>query len=143
MNKEISNYNENEYLELLKTAITQINVSRNSIALQINTTVSSTYWNLGKLLHEKKIEGGYGSNIINRLSVDLKDTFPDMGLSPRNLWNMKLFYERYAESDKKLLQAVAVLQWGHNLLLINKKLSDEEVYFYAIESVSKANISEK
>ena len=101
MNKEISNYNENEYLELLKTAITQINVSRNSIALQINTTVSSTYWNLGKLLHEKKIEGGYGSNIINRLSVDLKDTFPDMGLSPRNLWNMKLFYERYAESDKK------------------------------------------
>ena len=50
---------------------------------------------------------------------------------------MKLFYERYAESDKKLLQAVAVLQWGHNLLLINKKLSDEEVYFYATESVSK------
>ena len=54
--------------------------------------------------------------------MDLKDSFPDMGLSPRNLWNMKLFYERYAESDKKLLQAVAVLQWGHNLLLINKKL---------------------
>ena len=31
---------------------------------------------------------------------------------PRNLWNMKLFYERYIDSDKKLLQAVAVLQWG-------------------------------
>lgn len=39
---------------------------------------------------------------------------------PRNLWSMKLFYERYIDSDKKLLQAVAVLQWGHNLLLINK-----------------------
>ena len=38
---------------------------------------------------------------------------------------MKLFYERYIDSDKKLLQAVAVLQWGHNLLLINKKVSDE------------------
>ena len=91
MNKEISNYNENEYLELLKTAITQINVSRNSIALQINSTVSSTYWNLGKLLHEKKIEGGYGSNIINRLSVDLKDTFPDMGLSPRKFVEYETF----------------------------------------------------
>ena len=76
-------------------------------------------------MHEKKIEGGYGGNVINRLSVDLKQSFPDMGLSPRNLWNMKLFYERYIDSDKKLLQAVAVLQWGHNLLLINKKLSDE------------------
>ncbi|MEE1290738.1 MAG: PDDEXK nuclease domain-containing protein [Spirochaetota bacterium] len=137
MKNEISNNSENEYIEILNTAITQINVSRNAIALQINSTVSTTYWNLGKLLHDKKIEGGYGSNIINRLSVDLKDSFPDMGLSPRNLWNMKLFYERYAESDKKLLQAVAVLQWGHNLLLINKKLSDEEVYFYATESVSK------
>lgn len=56
---------------------------------------------------------------------------------PRNLWNMKLFYERYIDSDKKLLQAVAVLQWGHNLLLINKKLSDEETFYYATESVLK------
>lgn len=37
---------------------------------------------------------------------------------------MKFFFERYKDSGKKLLQAVAVLQWGHNLLLINKKLSD-------------------
>ena len=50
---------------------------------------------------------------------------------------MKLFYERYIDSDKKLLQDVAVLQWGHNLLLINKKLSDEETFYYATESVLK------
>lgn len=128
---------ETEYTELLNTAITQINGARNSLALQVNTTVNSVYWNLGKLLHDKKIEGGYGSNVINRLSVDLKAEFPDMGLSPRNLWNMKLFFERYEKADQKLLQAVAVLQWGHNLLLINKKLTDEETYFYAMESVSK------
>ena len=60
-----------------------------------------------------------------------------MGLSPRNLWNMELFYERYAASDKQLLQAVAVLRWGHNLLLINKRLSDEEAYFYAVECIEK------
>jgi predicted nuclease of restriction endonuclease-like (RecB) superfamily len=59
-----------------------------------------------------------------------------MGLSPRNLWNMKLFYDRYKDSDQKLLRAVAVLQWGHNLLLINKKLSDDESYFYAKEAVN-------
>lgn len=133
----VVNISENEYSELLKIAVTQIESGRNSIALQINTTANSTYWNLGKLLHDRQIEGGYGSNVINRLSVDLKREFPDMGLSPRNLWNMKLFYERYADSDKKLLQAVAVLQWGHNLLLINKKLSDDETYYYALESVSK------
>ncbi|WP_303921575.1 PDDEXK nuclease domain-containing protein [Treponema berlinense] len=137
MNIEMKNLSENEYSDILSTAINQIQASRNAIAAQINTAANSTYWNLGKLLHDRKIEGGYGSNIINRLSIDLKSSFPDMGLSPRNLWNMKLFYERYANSDKKLLQAVAVLQWGHNLLMINKKLSDEEAYYYATESVLK------
>ena len=139
MNEEnlVTNISENEYSELLNTAITQIQTGRNTLALQVSTTVSSVYWNLGKLLHDKKIENGYGSKIIDRLSSDLKLKFPDMGLSPRNLWNMKLFYERYIDSDKKLLQAVAVLQWGHNLLLINKKLSDEETFYYATESVLK------
>ena len=33
---------------------------------------------------------------------------------------MKCFYERYKTCDLKLRQAVAVLSWGHNLLLINK-----------------------
>ena len=135
MKNEIQNLTENEYTELLNTAKAQINAARNAIAVQVNSTANSTYWNLGKLLHEKKIEGGYGGNVINRLSVDLKQSFPDMGLSPRNLWNMKLFYERYIDSDKKLLQAVAVLQWWHNLLLINKKLSNEETFYYATEFV--------
>lgn len=38
-----------------------------------------------------------------------KNEFPDMGLSPRNLWDMKRFYERYYQADIKLRQAVAVL----------------------------------
>ena len=60
-----------------------------------------------------------------------------MGLSPRNLWNMKLFYERYRLANPKLLQAVVVLPWGHNLLLINKVQSLDAVEFYANEAVSK------
>ncbi len=128
---------ENEYTDLLKTAKSQIEFGRTTIALQVNSTANTTYWNLGKLLHERKIEGGYGSSVIERLSVDLKNDYPDMGLSPRNLWNMKLFYERYKNSDQKLLHVVAVLQWGHNLLLINKKLSDQETFYYATESIKK------
>jgi hypothetical protein len=31
---------------------------------------------------------------------------------------LKRFYERYYQADTKLLQAVAVLPWGHNLLLL-------------------------
>ena len=51
------------------------------------------YWNLGKLLSEKKIEKGHGAGGVNKLSVDLKTEFPDMGLSPRNLWNMNIGHQ--------------------------------------------------
>jgi hypothetical protein len=64
---------------------------------------------LGKLLFEKQLADDYGSVVVNQLSVDLKTEFPDMGLSPRNLWDMKRFYEQYYSADTKLRQAVAVL----------------------------------
>lgn len=128
---------ENEYTDLLKTARTQIDAGRSTIALQVNSTANTTYWNLGKLLHERKIEGGYGSSVIERLSVDLKKDYPDMGLSPRNLWYMKQFFERYCDSDIKLQRCVAVLSWRKIVLLINKKLSDQETFYYATETVKK------
>ena len=60
-----------------------------------------------------------------------------MGLSPRNLWDMKRFYERYYQSNTKLRQAVAVLPWGHNLLLLNKIDDNKAVEYYALESIQK------
>jgi hypothetical protein len=83
------------------------------------------------------LEEGYGSGVVKQLSIDLKNEFPDMGLSPRNLWDMKRFYERYYQADTKLRQAVAVLSWGHNLLLISKIKDDSQIEFYINEALTK------
>lgn len=131
------NINVSEYTEILNQAIIQINTARTLIAKQVNSTANSVYWNLGKLLFEKQLEEGYGSSVVKQLAKDLKNKFPDMGLSPRNLWNMKRFYERYYQADTKLLQAVAVLPWGHNLLLLDKVQSQSAVLFYANEITTK------
>lgn len=136
MSQEIS-LNKEEYDSILKQAVEQIRTTKIIVAKQLNRAAQSVYWNLGKLIFEKQLAEGYGSAVVNQLSVDLKKEFPDMGLSPRNLWNMKLFYERYYQADQKLLQAVAVLPWGHNLLLINKVQSLEAVLFYANEAIAK------
>lgn len=136
MSKQI-NIDISEYREILHQAIRQINTARTLIAKQVNSTINSVYWNLGKLLSEKQLEKGYGSGVVKQLSIDLKSEFPDMGLSPRNLWNMKRFYERYYQADIKLLQSVAVLPWGHNLLLLDKIQSLDEVLFYANEVLTK------
>ncbi len=131
------NINQSEYSVILQQAVAEIRNARTLIAKQINSTTNSVYWNLGKLLFEKQLEGGYGSGVVKQLSIDLKSEFPDMGLSPRNLWDMKRFYERYYQADIKLLQSVAVLPWGHNLLLLDKIQSLDEVVFYANEVITK------
>ena len=129
--------NDSDYSEILQQAVAEIRGARKLIAKQVNSTANSVYWNLGKLLFEKQLQGGYGSGVVKQLSIDLKNEFPDMGLSPRNLWNMKRFYERYYEADTKLLQSVAVLPWSHNLMLMDKVQSLSAVAFYANEIVTK------
>ena len=126
-----------DYNELLRQAVAVIDQARASIALHVNNTISAAHWKLGQLLHERKLESKHGSGVVNRLSSDLKQRFPDMGVSPRNLWDMKRFFLRYVASDEKLRQAVAVLPWGHNLLILNKELSDDQTLFYAIEVLAK------
>jgi hypothetical protein len=111
---------DNQYSVILRQAVAEIRTARQAIARKVNAAAMGVYWNLGKLLSEKKIEKGHGAGVVNRLSADLKAEFPDMGLSPRNLWHMKRFYERYFDSDSKLQRSVAVLPWRHNLLLIEK-----------------------
>ena len=131
------NYDEKDYQELLHDTIAVIESSRIHIAKQINMHVISSHWEIGKLLEERKLDSKHGDQIVKRLSVDLKGRYPKMGLSPRNLWDMKRFYLRYYQEDIKLRQLVAVLPWGHNLLLLNNDLSSEHILFYANEVISK------
>lgn len=130
-------FGEKEYSELLRQAVAVIQSSRLQIAKQLNKVAMSSYWEIGKLLEECKLDSKRGDGVVERLSIDLKSMYPDMGLSPRNLWDMKRFYLRYYECDTKLRQAVAVLPWGHNLILMNYDLPMEYVLFYANEIVSK------
>ena len=126
-----------DYEEMLLQAINHIRDGRNYLAKQISSTISSVYWNIGKLLFDRHLEEGYGSGVVKQLSVDLKREFPDMGLSPRNLWYMKRFYERYYQADTKLQRCVAVLPWRHNVLLLDKQVSNEKVIFYSNEVIEK------
>ena len=126
-----------DYEEMLLQAINHIRDGRNYLAKQISSTISSVYWNIGKLLFDRHLEEGYGSGVVKQFSVDLKREFPDMGLSPRNLWYMKRFYERYYQADTKLQRSVAVLPWRHNVLLLDKQVSDEKVIFYSNEVIEK------
>jgi predicted nuclease of restriction endonuclease-like (RecB) superfamily len=137
MAEELVPIQKNEYNELLLQTVAVIENARINIARHIAASSSNTYWKIGRLLYERKLESKHGSGVVKRLSVDLKERYPDMGLSPRQLWNMKSFYVRYKDCDEKLLRSVALLPWSQNLLLLNKDLSDGDTLYYAKESIAK------
>ena len=126
-----------DYEEILRQAVAVIEHARLAIAKHVNTHVASAYWEIGKMLHDKKIESGYGDGVVKQLSIDLKERFPKMGLSTRNLWYMKRFYQRYCDSDIKVQRFVALLPWSHNVYILGKNLDDSATLYYAQETIAK------
>ena len=128
MNTQINN---NHYNNILKDIIAEVKSTRYVLANRINTSMMQMYWNIGKRLFEEGLDKGYGNKIVERLSIDLKTEFPHTtGFSPRNLWDMKRFYEFYYQADEKLRQCVAVLPWKHNILIMTNATSINEATFY-------------
>ena len=85
--------------------------------IEVNKNLIMLYFRLGKIIEDNS---EYGNSFIKNVSIELKLEFPNIkGFSERNLKYMKKFYNEYKE-DKKVQQLVAQLQWGHNLLLIEK-----------------------
>ncbi len=135
---DITPIQEPEYDAILRQAVAVIDRTRAMVATTICSAIGTAHWEIGKLLHDIKIESKHGSGVVNRLSYDLKQRYPQLGVSPRNLWDMKKFYERFRDSDLKLRQSVALLPWGHVLTLMRKFGNDDNaILYYAQEIISK------
>ena len=79
--------------------------------------------------HSKYFAHGFtraGPKMIDRLSVDLKEAFPEMnGFSSRNLKYMRKFVEAWG--DREFVQrTVAQIPWRSNLTLL-EKLKDPQI----------------
>ncbi len=131
-------HNESEYNEILRQAVAVIETARSNAARAIVSTSNEMHWCIGQLLYERKLEKAHGASVVKHLSVDLKHRYPDMGMSERNLWDMKRFYVRFRQSSPKLRQAVAVLPWWNINKLISKLGDDDEaILYYAEQTVAK------
>ena len=134
----IVNHNESEYNDILRQAVALIETARNKAARAIAGSSNEMHWEIGKLLYDKKLDSKHGDKVVKRLSADLKAAYPKMGMSERNLWDMKRFYVRFKDSEPKLRQAVAVLPWWNINKLISKLGDDDEaILYYAEQTVDK------
>lgn len=137
-NNEIDVIGMFDYDGLLRQAVAVLENARSSISRSIAHGISNAHWEIGKLLHERKLDSKHGAGVVKRLSADLKERYPNIGVSPRNLWLMKSFYLRFYHSDAKVQQAVALLPWGHTVYLMDKLGDDDNaLMYYAQETIVK------
>ena len=109
--------------------------ARRNIVSNINTTMTKTYFLIGKRIVEEEQNGNeraeYGEKLIKNLSKRLTEEF-GKGFSKRNLWQMKQFYLAY--SKVQTVSAQFKLSWSHYLILMRME-NIEERNFYEIESI--------
>lgn len=103
--------------------------------LSANAAMVLMYWDIGSQILEKQQMEGWGAKVIDRLSHDLKGTFPDMtGFSPRNLKYMRKFAESWP--DRTFVQrTVAQIPWRSNLALLDKLQDNETRLWYAQKTI--------
>lgn len=59
---------------------------------EVNKTLISLYWGIGQEIYNQQQEKGWGKNIVEILSNELKKEFLDVkGFSSSNLWRMRNF----------------------------------------------------
>lgn len=95
------------YDTLLSALKEQIKRAQVRAALSVNQELIILYWQIGRQISEEMLNRGWGANVVDKLSGDLRRSFPAMkGFSPRNLRYMRSFADSYPD-EQFLQQAVA------------------------------------
>lgn len=133
-------------------------------AVKVNSEQLLFNWQLGRDLVLRKSEEKWGRGIVEQLSLDLQQEFPEVkGFSARNLWNMKKWYSFYAlaEDFDDLIQAVdnkfnfdsiklqqigaemvfpaffGFVPWRHHVEIVTKCKSVVEALFYLQKTIEE------
>ncbi len=112
--------------------------AKNKVYQTINTTMTQTYFQIGKRIVEEEQNGElraeYGKKLIKNLSLELNKEFGD-GFSIDNLKNMRRFYLCFQKSET--LSHQFKLSWSHYIFLTRIENIDER-NFYEIESIENS-----
>ncbi|MCT7523699.1 PDDEXK nuclease domain-containing protein [Aliarcobacter cryaerophilus] len=112
--------------------------AKNRVYQTINTTMTETYFQIGKRIVEEE-QGGetraeYGKSLLKLLSVQLINEF-GKGFSVDNLENMRRFYLAFQKSET--VSRKFELSWSHYIFLTRIENIDER-NFYEIESIENS-----
>lgn len=80
------------YVDMLQEIKELVIQERKSAIWTANVRMSMMYYHIGQHILKRQEKEGWGAKVIDRLSADLKEEFPEIrGFSPRNLNYMLRF----------------------------------------------------
>lgn len=131
-------------------------------AIHVNTDMLSLYWTIGNDIIQEQKTHGWGSQVIEQLSIDLTRKFPnDKGYSVRNLHYMRRLAENYpnfpilqvplaefkdlpisqtalaelADGKEHVDIPLTTISWYHHISMLPKLRSNAERAFYILETM--------
>lgn len=120
-----------DYVEVLNDIKKRITQTRLRTALSANSKMVLLYWDIGRVILQRQQKEGWGAKIIDRLSSDLAEAYPEMkGFSPRNLKYMRAFASAWPERSF-VQEPLAQIPWYHHIALLEKLDSSSERLWYA------------
>jgi predicted nuclease of restriction endonuclease-like (RecB) superfamily len=100
-----------DYIIWLNDFKTKIRTAQIKAAVQVNSELLLLYWDFGKMINEKLSKAKWGNAVLDQLSKDLMDEFPEMkGFSKANLYFIQRWFLFYNQKIKKVSQVVTQIQ---------------------------------
>lgn len=114
-----------EYIQWIGEIKSRYRSAQIKAAVKVNAEQLLFNWQLGRDLVTRKAEEKWGSGIVEQVSLDLQEAFPESkGFSTSNLWRMKQWYLFYAQSAEKLAQLGRELTASQKLAQLGREISD-------------------
>ena len=145
MNKEIQNSEQfNSWIGAIKDKIL---IAQTRASFKVNAEMLQLYWEIGNAILDAQHTKGWGTQIIDKLSQEIKSNFARAkGFSVRNLKYMRAFAKEYpnfpivqvplAQTKNKNVQvSLAQITWYHHISLLTKVKDIQERCFYIAETV--------
>lgn len=123
----------NDAVKQIKTAILQ---SQAKALKGVNQEQLALYYGIGRFISPNSRAGFWGKDAIDTISRQLSTEVPGLrGFSPRNLRNMRMFYEEWKCLDTNLADASAKLVFGN-------KSADESANLDSCKSLAPLEIAD-
>ena len=117
----------NQYSDAVRQIKTAILQSQAKALASVNQEQLALYYGIGRYISQNSRSGFWGKDAIETISRQLSAEMPGLrGFSPRNLRNMRTFYEQWSALDSNLAVPTAEMGEEGILAVATAKIDSEK-----------------